>query len=422
MATTVYRTTTFSLTAQRPPYGVDAPISRSGRTGITFVGDKVKGTWVTFADGSKFRRATDWSRFTALSQAGTGQDTRVIANSGANKGKTGFIRTTPGGYCYDDVLSSNMGNGFKAGGLDGFLNKPSFPTGQRNEVSTKALLDIANGKANIGENLATLRQTIGLARYPIGKLVKELLEVRRNKDFAPFLLKSAREIYRGNFNKVIAQEYLKYVYGWKPLMQDIFGIMELAKAAGKQPLFVHGYAKSTQGDQTDDREYENASRNGITRVPPIDVETRMACSIWARLDPEYQGTRALNQLGLLNPAGLAWELVPYSFVIDWVLPIGPVLQALTAPAGLIFVDGSLSSRVKATGTWQNRIRTFDTGGYDYISDTNGSGVVTYNGYNRIRLSTWPKVGLWMDYNPFRGDRPLKALALTILSLKGLSRR
>lgn len=421
MATTLYDTMRMTSLHRQPSTG-EYSNSRTGRVGVTFKGDKTRGVWVTFQDGSKFRRATDHSVFRFKLQPGPGQNTQGIAVKGLKPGYQSYVRTTPGGYCFDDIASSSMANGFKAGGLTSLLEKPGFPTGMRNEVSTKALLEIANGKANIGENLATLRQTVGLASIPIGKLVKEILEVKRNKSFAPLLTKSAKDIYRGNFNKLIAQEYLKYVYGWKPLMQDIFGVMELAKAAGKQPLLIHGSSKATQSEQTDEGEFHNSSRNGVTRVPPMTAETTMKCSIWARMDPDYQGTRALNQLGLLNPASLAWELVPFSFVVDWVLPIGPVLQALTAPAGLIFVDGSLSSRVTATGTWANRLKTLDTGGYAISADTNGSGTITYSGYTRSRLSTWPKVGLWLDYNPFRGDRSLKALALTILSLKGLSRR
>jgi hypothetical protein len=33
------------------------------------------------------------------------------------------------------------------------------------------------------------------------------------------------------------------------------------------------------------------------------------------------------QLGLLNPENVAWELLPWSFVIDWFIPIGQYLDA-----------------------------------------------------------------------------------------------
>lgn len=41
-----------------------------------------------------------------------------------------------------------------------------------------------------------------------------------------------------------------------------------------------------------------------------------------------------NQLGVLNPASLAWEIVPFSFVVDWVVNVGDWLQGFTDFAGM----------------------------------------------------------------------------------------
>jgi hypothetical protein len=46
-----------------------------------------------------------------------------------------------------------------------------------------------------------------------------------------------------------------------------------------------------------------------------------------------------NVFGLTNPLIVAWELVPFSFVADWFLPIGKTLENLTATNGLTFVGG-----------------------------------------------------------------------------------
>jgi hypothetical protein len=48
----------------------------------------------------------------------------------------------------------------------------------------------------------------------------------------------------------------------------------------------------------------------------------------------------LAQTGFTNPVNLAWELLPFSFVVDWFLPIGPYLEALSAFDGLTLLDGS----------------------------------------------------------------------------------
>ena len=35
-----------------------------------------------------------------------------------------------------------------------------------------------------------------------------------------------------------------------------------------------------------------------------------------------------RQLGLADPATVVWELIPYSFVVDWFIPIGSYLENL----------------------------------------------------------------------------------------------
>jgi hypothetical protein len=52
--------------------------------------------------------------------------------------------------------------------------------------------------------------------------------------------------------------------------------------------------------------------------------------------------RSLVELGITNPVNLAWELIPYSFAVDWFLPVGAWLQTLDAAKGLQFRGGSMS--------------------------------------------------------------------------------
>jgi hypothetical protein len=48
----------------------------------------------------------------------------------------------------------------------------------------------------------------------------------------------------------------------------------------------------------------------------------------------------LAQTGFTNPINLAYEVLPFSFVLDWLLPVGPWLETISAWDGLEFVDGS----------------------------------------------------------------------------------
>lgn len=332
--------------------------------------------------------------------------------------------STPGGLTPGDLLSGNMTYWLlNQMGVPNAANPPAIPSDERNEAVTKALNDIADQKAAIGENLATLSQIIKLTTNPVGTLVKELTTVKNGKRFFPFLRKSYNDIVKGNLANRAAEEYLKYVYGWKPLMQDIYGLFELAKDAGNKPLLIRGTGVSRRDPVTSGGSFANVSSYVSTTVGGLSGTTKTKCTLWAQPDPEYALTRTLNQLGLTNVAGIAWETVPFSFVVDWVLPIGPVLNALTAPAGLAFVDGSISRRVSAGGDYSQS--PIADPGWSVTTPGDATGTITYEGYSRESLRQWPRPGLWVDPDPLRlkgfggnsSDRVFKALALAIAALK-----
>jgi hypothetical protein len=49
--------------------------------------------------------------------------------------------------------------------------------------------------------------------------------------------------------------------------------------------------------------------------------------------PQNEAIISLASLGILNPLEVAWEVTPFSFVVDWVYPIGDWLNSLDAMLG-----------------------------------------------------------------------------------------
>lgn len=420
MATNRIRRLPGTITFNLGQGGSDSSSSIQYVSGFDYSPDKVSGSFITFPDGTKFRRSTTYARCSTAFEPGPSQYTRGINTEPVWLNKPAFIRSTPGGIP-EDIYTLDYMNALKRLGVSDCRTFPNIPTGRRNEANTKSLLNLADQKVNLGENLATLSQTMRLMSNPLETLIKGLRTVGKKGEFREFLRLSANDIRRnGGTTSKAAEEYLKYVYGWKPLMQDIHGLVEMAKSESKNPLLIHSMGRSVI-DPYLVHKYHNPSNLNKTELGPLTGFDRVTTSIWARIDPNYSGTRALNQLGLLNPASLAWELVPWSFVIDWVLPIGSVLQALTAPAGLIFVDGSISRRLSVKGPYTNWWARLEGNfpKYNIQQDTHAGGSFRYDGYYREPLATWPSVGLWTDPDPLRGDRVFKALALGILSLRSL---
>lgn len=297
----------------------------------------------------------------------------------------------------------------------------STPTDARNEAVTKALNKIADQKINLGESLATFGQTLRMFTSRGEVLLEALKFIRRDKSLLPFLAKRIRDLRREGLVTAAASRYLEYIYGLKPLMDDVYTGGELLKGKAVSPMLLKavGYANRTR-NRGPRSNWKVASYSRINRLSHQET-VKVKCTLWARADPNYSGLRALNQLGLVNPASLAWDLVSYSFVVDWFVPVGPVLSALTAPMGLLFVDGTIATR--ASGTLQAQYFV-ESGGITESAITKQKVVkpanipITYEGFGRTVLSSWPRPGFWVATDPFKADRPLKALALGIVALSG----
>jgi hypothetical protein len=362
-----------------------------------------KGVVITLPGGTTFRKSTTYSH----------ESWEVGAFSPAiiGPGKTGFqnlreLSATDGGRDGERFTS----------GLPTLRGK-IYPNDAKNEAVTKALNKIADQKVNLGENLATLHQTVRLFGSHTSYLVESLQYGLRQRSWRKWFYKSYRDLKREGIANTTASEYLAYVYGLRPLMQDVWASLELAKGQSVKDLLLRakGHAQRT--------EYRGAANLAAATSAKVKQtswtsNSQTKCVLTARLDPNHRGLRALNQLGLLNPLGLAWDLIPFSFCVDWVLPIGPVLYALSAPAGLIFVDGSISFRNSEVRNLTYEINTISWNATLLPNSVPASLPVTYEGFQRTNLGSWPLPGLWVDQDPLRGDRWLKALALAIVNLRG----
>lgn len=418
MAVVAYNPVTTTFVARDESLGTTIlSTGSSGTFGLKEVPAKANGTFTVLPGGTRFRKATARSTFKFELTPGARQSWSGIITSNGHRTTN---KSSVGGYTSNRTFIEFRANGTFSSPLGGFNANyfPQIPQGMRNEAVTKALLKLADQKVNLGENLATLGQTIRLFAGVTHTLVDSLSAAYKDKTLRPYLLRSWRSIERQGVDRFIAGKYLEYVYGWKPLVQDVYSLYELARHGFVKDLVLHSKGSSHQQGRNAEKHYVNVSDQTETWQEFVEERTRVTCHLWARLDPNWQGARAFNQLGLLNPYSLVWELTPWSFVVDWVLPIGSVLSALSSIAGLIFIDGSIASRVSASGPYKsgtyypNSNRTWD-------SKDMATGTCDYEGYRRENLTNWPLPGLWLDPDPLRGDRPFKALALAIGNLHGM---
>jgi hypothetical protein len=128
--------------------------------------------------------------------------------------------------------------------------------------------------------------------------------------------------------KKLANDFLAYRYGITPLVSDISGSVEaIAEYLDSNPKV---YTRSRSRTVIDNSNQSSTSFSGVlTRRVLVDrVTIEIAYKITYAI--EGLGTRRLIELGFTNPVNVEWELVPFSFVVDWFIPIGNYLRSLTS--------------------------------------------------------------------------------------------
>lgn len=208
--------------------------------------------------------------------------------------------------------------------------------------------------------------------------------------------------------------WLEMQYGWLPLLNDIFnGYQTLAKGLSSQTdpvtfsvvrrLKTELYVGQTSLSGTRFNSYGQSS----TAWGSIEMRYRLKVS-----DPNLA---LIQSLGLMNPLTVLWERLPASFIIDWFVPVGTLLQAVTAPVGLQFASGYCTTVTYGEqAIWSESMKSIS--GYSLQAQRGRSTSVAKAGYMaRDVLTTWP--GLLPYFTlPFSSPvRMANAAALAISS-------
>jgi hypothetical protein len=123
-------------------------------------------------------------------------------------------------------------------------------------------------------------------------------------------------------SKDLSNLWLEYHFGWAPLVDDIgTAIRVLASNPPAQLVRATGSARASI--------YDIKGQSSWSTI----VDLRVGACIGAEVYIQNSNLALANQLGLVNPATVAWELVPFSFLVDWFIPVGKFLESWTDMLG-----------------------------------------------------------------------------------------
>lgn len=303
------------------------------------------------------------------------------------------------GYAY---LNYNPNSGFRY--YDGSMWPLSIdpapepiPVEVYNKAVNSALSKIKNQKVNLAQAFGEREQVVRMFENTCHRLGGAYRAFRRRdpKGFARALAAGSNESHLRN----LPESFLEFQYGVKPLVSDVYGALDAlnqSERAEESPYLMHVVGKASSRDVR--HTVRSGQGNGMFQC---EEAYTFVCRVNLYFVLDNPFIASLGSLGILNPAALAWELLPLSFVADWVVPVGPYLGLLDATAGYKFRAGCFSGLTKKT------VRSYfqsGTGGYwraSWVGDN-----YHYDGYayQRSLYDDFPMPQLTAFKPPWARDR------------------
>lgn len=232
----------------------------------------------------------------------------------------------------DGVIAREGADGIGFKGLAKIGLRVGLDGNTANKALSKLVDQMRGHQFNAGIAVATGHQTLGTLVGLVGSLVNGIRSLKRGdvenavRHFTRSLHARPVDAIRRR-QKALSQDdvtslWLSTQYAWGPLLNDIY---ESAKAVekryspnGKAPP-VTFKVRATSPVTVLDHALEGQNRAGLSPFSHV-------VKVEYRVEVLENRCGLADELGLTNPALVAWDAFPWSFVLDWAVPIGAYLD------------------------------------------------------------------------------------------------
>lgn len=224
--------------------------------------------------------------------------------------------------------------------------------------------------------------------------------------------------FDGNFGKVdLFKWYLEYQFGWNQFAIDINALCELIESKENGSYDSHTvYVKSKVSVPYS----ATVSKQQVPVNFLLTTTGKEECRV--RLDYTPKGGQYVTYRSLMSgfgdPASILWELVPFSFVVDYLVNIGKFLEGIAAVPAWKYMCGSNTTYAKYTKT----LTASPISGYVMTGGSNaGSGEQL--DFVRTAITIPPLPSIALNPNLLGGQLSLHRITiLTALIMVALNRR
>jgi hypothetical protein len=225
-----------------------------------------------------------------------------------------FFCNKPGGGTDTRVLDSICNTAYRP--VDDHF-WPSQQSMQVNQTLNKLLSKVKGHSFNLAVNLSQMGELSEMVSSNLGKLGSAVMALKHG-DFstAARCLGASPRVSKLKPSD-ISGRWLELQYGWLPSLSDTYQAAKAFHAISDGPRSSRFTKRCPT--QSSDAYYWSSSefymKRKHTRTASYTVEL-------------YEEMGFARQLGLVDPLSVIWENIPYSFVVDWFVPIGTYLDNL----------------------------------------------------------------------------------------------
>lgn len=222
--------------------------------------------------------------------------------------------------------------------------------------ATNKLLDKFKGKlgeeAGMAVNILERKQSLAMIATRGAQMGAFVLALSRlNFVRAASILRMSAVPKGASVRKSVANNWLEFHFGWSPLVSDIHAAVEILQ--GPVPPIRVRATQTLQGSdwfvapvvkRTNPNAFNAASSTETwTKRRVFDVS--VACG--ARVRVTNPNLWLANQLGFVNPLVVGYNVIPFSFVLDWFINVEQFLSQGTDFLGLAVEQPWTTKRYRA---------------------------------------------------------------------------
>lgn len=238
------------------------------------------------------------------------------------------------------------------------------------QIARERFISRLRDRASWSVSLAERHQALSMMADRLTQLYKFTRALRkfRFKEAADILGVRQKANLRTN-SRSFSKNFLEWHFGWSPLLNDIWTTCEILShpvKGRKVSGTANEYFQAQAGDYQQPEWYSTG-----------DIQWVIGARVAAQVRVTNPNLGLLAQMGLTNPLTVAWELVPFSFVVDWFVNVSEFIGQLDEFVGLTIEEPYHEWKVRGIykyklvsgdfDAWHNFLGTYtETGSVDSV--------------------------------------------------------